>query len=347
MMLRTDMEPQHLGWQVSLTTVAAMLCVSTLLLLVALHVAFGARPIPVADVVQAFINFQQDSMQHLVVVQLRLPRALAAALAGSALAVAGVSLQAVTRNPLADPGLLGLLSGSALCVVLFGVLGHANFAWVPVQAAVGALFAGCLVWWLAGRMPGGATPLMLTLSGATVTALLSAIITLLHLFNDQSFNELRVWLVGSFTGQRWQTLFWVLPMWLLGMLLIFPQGRVLTILTLGEDTAGALGVEPRRHKVIILVGVILLTASAVALAGPLGFVGLVIPHVVRLFTGGDYRTLLLFSALIGAGYVLGIDLLARVLFAPKEIAAGLLTVLIGAPWFMALVLRYGRAGASL
>ncbi|WP_230390928.1 iron ABC transporter permease [Reinekea sp. G2M2-21] len=346
MMLRTELAVQHLGWRVSLTTVTAMTCVSALLLLVALHVAFGARPIPVADVVQAFINFQQDSMQHLVVLQLRLPRALSAALAGSALAVAGVSLQAVTRNPLADPGLLGLLSGSALCVVLFGVLGHSNFAWVPVQAAVGALFAGCLVWWLAGRMPGGATPLMLTLSGATVTALLSAIITLLNLFNDQSFNELRVWLVGSFTGQRWQTFFWVLPMWLLGMLLIFPQGRVLTILTLGEDTAGALGVEPRRHKVTILVSVILLTASAVALAGPLGFVGLVIPHVVRLFTGADYRTLLLFSALIGAGYVLGIDLLARVLFAPREIAAGLLTVLIGAPWFMALVLRHGRAGAS-
>ena len=191
-------------------------------------------------------------------------------------------------------------------------------------------------------MPGGATPLSLTLAGAAVSAFLGAAISVAHLLDEETFQSLRVWLAGSLAG-RDIGLLWIAGPWLLiAMLLALASARKVTILAMGEELAQGLGVRTGRLKLEILAVVVVLTACSVALAGPLGFIGLVIPHVVRLYTGSDYRWIVPYSALAGAAYLLAVDIVARVVIAPQEISTGIITAMVGAPLFVQLVRRRAR-----
>ena len=309
-----------------------------------LHITLGARTVSITEVMSTFFSFNDSNLNHIIIMELRVPRLVAAIVAGSGLALAGAGLQALTRNPLADPGLLSILSGASFFVLAFvSVLQWFAVAFIPLVAAVGASVSGVCVWGIAKKLPGGASPLALILSGAIVSAMLTAAITLVQLFNDQSFNELRVWLVGSLAGNAWPAFYWVVPLWCLALVGILSQSRVFTLLLLGEQTAQAMGAHLPRRKALIVVCLILLSAAAVAVAGPLGFVGLVIPHVVKMLIGADYRWVLPFSAVLGATYLIGVDCLARTMIAPRELSTGLLTVLIGSPLFIYLVRQnFGR-----
>lgn len=315
----------------------------TILLLFALHIAVGAKPLPLGVVVEALLARDPAAFDHSIIWDLRLPRALIAVTVGAALSVAGALMQGVTRNPLADPGLLGLMAGAAFAVVITSlVFGPAMSIWAPWIGAIGALVTALAVYAIALSTPGGPTPLTLTLTGAVVSAFLAALVSIAHLLNQDTFENLRVWLSGSLAGRSLDTLVVTAPPIAIALVLGIALAPRVTALALGDDVAKGLGLRTGLLKLQLLVVVVVLTASAVALAGPLGFVGLVIPHVARLLVGSDYRWIVPFSALIGAAFLLGTDTLARVLIPPREISTGIITAMVGAPVFVQLVRMRAR-----
>lgn len=307
------------------------------------HIAVGAKSLPLGTVLDALFHYDSTEFDHMIIRDLRLPRALIALLVGASLGVAGALMQGVTRNPLAEPAILGLMAGASFAVVMgIGVFGLVQTAWMPWVAALGALTAALVVWLIAQWAPGGATPLTLTLAGAAITAFLGALISVAHLLNQDSFEQLRVWLAGSLSGRRVDELKVVTPWILLSLALAIALSSKVTVLAMGDEVARGLGVRTGWLKIQVLVCVVALTACSVALAGPLGFVGLVIPHVVRLFVGADYRWIIPYSALIGGAYLLGVDILARLVMRPQEIATGIVTAMVGAPLFVHLVRQRAR-----
>lgn len=311
---------------------------AAIVLAFACHLAVGASSVSLGTVFRALFAYDDTNFDHVVVVDLRLPRAIYAVLVGASLSVAGALMQGVTRNPLAEPGILGLLAGASFAVVLaVGFFGLVGVGWIPLLAALGATGTAALVWGIASATPGGSTPLTLVLSGAAVTAFLGSLIALANLLDQQSFEAMRVWLTGTLAGRSTDLLVWTLP-WILGGLAIsFAIARQVTALAMGDETAAGLGVDVGRLKSLALLAVVALTAASVAIAGPMAFVGLVIPHVARLFVGSDYRLIIPFSAGIGAAYLLVVDIAARLVLAPVEISTGLVTALLGAPIFVWLV----------
>ena len=302
------------------------------------HLSVGTKVFTLTEVANALFFYDNDNFSHLIVQELRLPRALVAATVGACLAVAGALLQGITRNPLADPSLLGMMSGGALAVVAWmGFVSEPSLAFIPIIAAIGALVSVMIVWGIASRVPGGLSPLSLILSGSAFTAFVTALLSIHHLLDEKTFEQMRQWLVGSLLGSDLTHLYWSLPwviMALIAALLLAPS---LTALSMGETVATGLGIDIKRRKWQVLLSAVVLTAVAVALAGPLGFIGLVIPHVVRLMVGADYRWIIPYSILLGAGYLLFIDTVARWLIQPQEIATGLISILLGAPLFIWLV----------
>ncbi len=314
------------------------LCLGGVVLAFLWHISVGAKAIPLVTVWQAITAPQDGVFDHVVVRDLRMPRAIFAISVGAALSVAGALMQGVTRNPLAEPGILGLMAGATFAVIIgIGWFGLAGTAYVPLFAAIGALIGAVLVWTIASAAPGGATPLTLILSGAAVGGFLYAIESAAILLNEDTFRNFRVWLSGSLAGRDMATYLWALPWFIAGMIAALVIARQVTALAMGEETAAGLGVDTFKIKVIALGTVVVLTAAAISVAGPLGFVGLVIPHVVRLFVGSDYRLIVPFSAIVGAGYVTLVDIAARVVLAPIEISTGIVTTMLGAPLFIWLV----------
>ncbi len=307
------------------------------------HIAVGAKQLPISTVFEALIDFDPSNFDHVIVQNLRLPRAVLALVVGASLSLAGALMQGVTRNPLADPGLLGLTTGAAFAVVVaHTVFGFTSMAFTPWIAISGALGAAVIVFFISRMVPGGATPLSMTLAGAAVSAFLGTIISVIHLLNQDTFENLRVWLTGTLAG-RDITLLWYVGPWMLialiGGILLAPR---VTVLAMGDEVAQGLGVKTGLLKAQLLAVVVILTAGSVALAGPLGFIGLVIPHVVRLYVGSDYRWIVPYAALTGAAYLVSVDIVARVAIPPREISTGIITALIGAPLFVHLVRRRTR-----
>ncbi len=312
--------------------------VAVLALMFGWHIAVGAKSLPLSTVLNALISYDASQFDHMIVRDLRLPRAVIAVLVGAALSVAGALMQGVTRNPLAEPGILGLMAGASFAVVMaIGVFQTVPTVWLPWVAAVGAMVTAVVVWLIAQWAPGGATPLTLTLAGAAITAFLGALISVAHLLNQETFEQLRVWLAGSLSGRRVDVLSVAAPWLCLALGVAMVLSRKVTVLAMGDDVARGLGVRTGWLKVQVLLCVVVLTACSVALAGPLGFVGLVIPHVVRLFIGSDYRWIVPYSALVGGAYLLGVDIIARLALRPQEIATGIMTAMVGAPLFIHLV----------
>lgn len=316
---------------------------TALVLAFLLHIAVGAKQLPLGTVLEALTSFDQSIFDHVIVRNLRLPRAVLALIVGASLALAGALMQGVTRNPLADPALLGLTAGASFAVVMATtVFGMAGMLFIPWIAMAGALAAALVVYLIAGLVPGGATPLSLTLAGAAISAFLGAVISIVHLLDQDTFDNLRVWLTGGLAGRDITLLFYVGPFIALGLLggvLLAPR---VTVLAMGDEVAQGLGVRTGALKLQLLAVVVVLTACSVALAGPLGFIGLVIPHVVRLYVGSDYRWIVPYAALAGAVYLLGVDTIARIAIPPREISTGIITAMVGAPLFVHLVRRRTR-----
>jgi iron complex transport system permease protein len=309
-------------------------CLAVLFVCLLASVRFGAARIGTWDVIGAFTDYG-GSEDDLIIRTLRVPRALVAALVGAALAVAGAIIQGLTRNPLADPWILGIEAGAAFAVVCsVFLLGASSLTTYALFAFLGGAIAAVVVYAL-GTL-GGMSPMKLVVAGAALATLLSSLKTAVLILNQQTLEEIRFWLAGSVAGRDLSLLLQVLPYVGVGLLLAFAMGRQITALTLGDDVATGLGLRTSWLKVLCVVAVVLLAGSAVAIAGPIGFVGLVIPHVARFFVGVDYRWVLPYSALLGAMLLVSADIAARLVLRPQELPVGIMTALVGAPFFIYL-----------
>ncbi|MEM8544511.1 MAG: iron ABC transporter permease [Cyanobacteria bacterium P01_H01_bin.119] len=295
-------------------------------------VLLGAADIDPSSVWQAIFQFD-GSTDHLIIRTVRLPRAILAIVVGSALAVAGAITQGLTRNPLAAPDILGINVGASFAMVLavFTVgSGSVGFAFA------GAAIAAVAVYWLGSMGSGGLTPLKLVIAGAALTALLGSLTTGILILSQRTLEDIRFWLAGSLAGQDLASMLPVLPYLAAGLIAALTLGRQLTLMSLGEEVAQGLGLQTLWVKVASAVVVVLLAGSAVALAGPIGFVGLVVPHVVRFGVGVDYRWILPY-AMVAGGILLSVaDIVARLAIRPQELPVGIVMGLIGAPFFIYL-----------
>lgn len=319
-----------------LPLVGLVLGLLILLLCLGASIAYGAAEIPISTIYAALTSFN-GSADHLVVLTVRLPRSLIAMLVGAALGVAGALMQGLTSNPLAEPGILGLESGASLAVVvgvfLFGttsLTAYAGFAFLGAGVTAAAVYlVGSL-----GR--GGLTPLNLTVAGAALTVLISSLTTAILILSQSTLDEIRFWLAGSLAGRDIKLFLEVLPYISIGLVLAFVLGRQITTLNLGEDIAKSLGQRTAWVKTQAAISIVLLAGSSVAIAGPIGFIGLIVPHIVRFFIGVDYRWILLYSAVLGAILLLVADIAARLLIKPEELPVGIMTAIVGAPFFIYL-----------
>ena len=306
-----------------------------------LGLSFGAVAIPPAEVWRALVD--PTSPVAPIIRDLRLPRVLLGFLLGGTLAVSGASLQALLRNPLADPYLLGLSGGAGLGAVLAIAVG-APTAWaVPAAAFVGALGAVVLVYYLGRSGSGRLEPRILLLAGVVTSGFATAIMSaLMVLSNAEELRNAFLWLLGGLGRSSWQSLGLFL-LWIpLPLLLLFTSARALDLLALGEETAGYLGAEVEQVKRRVVVSTALLTAAAVAVAGMIGFVGLVVPHAVRRLFGPLHGRLLPLAFIVGGGLLVGADVIARVVVRPVELPVGVVTALIGVPAFAVLLRREAR-----
>lgn len=311
--------------------------VAVLLVAVVLSLALGARSVPLEAVVDAILDPVAGNVDHIVVRDQRVPRTLIGIVAGAALALAGTIMQGLTRNPLADPGLLGVNAGASLFVVVgitfFGVSASAGQVWFAFAGAAAATVVVSLVAG-GGRGP---TPISLTLAGAAVTAAVTSVITVLLLGNLDTLNQYRFWAVGSLVGRGLDSLVGLAPFLLVGGVIALLLGRALNVLSLGDDVARGLGQNIPLARVLSVVAIVVLCGGATALAGPIVFVGLVVPHVVRRLTGPDYRWMLLIGLFVGAALLVLADTLGRLLVPPGELEAGLVIAFVGAPLMIAIV----------
>jgi iron complex transport system permease protein len=327
--------------------VMAMLAAALLAAVIA-GIAFGAVPVAPSEVVAAIgraLRGQSGGMSDTLVVQVRLPRVLLAALVGAALAGAGAVYQALFRNPLADPYILGISSGAGLGAVIALTLTSAatsvRYGIVPVAAFIGALLTMLLVVRLASWR-GRLDAISLLLAGVAVSYTLAAITSFLQIFAREQMAAVVFWMMGGLGAASWPYLLMIAPMFAVGAALSLAYTRELNLMLLGDERAGHLGVNVARFKLVALATASLLTAAAVAVAGLIGFVGLMVPHMVRLTLGPDHRVLLP-ASFLGGGIVLVLaDLLARTIIAPVEIPVGIVTAIIGGPFFVWLLLQGGR-----
>lgn len=317
-----------------LAVAVALIC-----LVFALSLWVGARTLEFGEVWEVLWHPNASETSY-IVHEMRLPRSLLALLIGMALGVAGALIQALTRNPLADTGILGVGAGASFAVVVgvafFGVTALSQYMWL---AFMGAVLVTVLVYALGSIGSIGATPVRLTLVGVALGALLGGFSSAITMLNPDSFSDVLRWSAGSLAGRGWDTLGTVLIPIGIGLLLALVCGRPLNAVSLGDDVARSLGASVLRTRILVIVAVTLLAGAAAAAAGPVGFVGLMVPHIVRWFTGPDQRWIIPFSAVGAALLLLGADVLGRVALAPRELEVGIVTAFIGAPVLIALARR--------
>lgn len=310
--------------------------VAVLVLLMLLSVRVGARGVTWTEVVQA-LSGTTDTVGQAAVSK-RVPRTLLAVLVGAALGLAGAVLQGVSRNPLADPGILGVNMGASLAVVVgiawFGLASATSYVWVAVA---GAGTAAVFVYAVGSLGRGGPTPLKLALAGTATSAALASFITAVVLPRNDIAEGVQSWEVGGVGGASYATIRLALPFLAVGLVVCLLCARGLNSLALGDDLAAGLGEHVAVVRAAAATGAVLLCGAATAVAGPIGFVGLVVPHLCRLLVGVDHRWLLPFTALAGAGLLTVSDVVGRVVARPGELDVGIVTALIGAPFFIHLV----------
>ncbi len=320
-----------------------MAVLSALLLLALLAVyaglSLGAVNLSPAELVSALISEPEGTAGNLLW-KLRLPRVLAGVLAGAGLAVSGAVLQGVMRNPLASPGIIGVSAGGGLAAILILLVVPEYSLWLTPAAFLGALGTALLVYFTAWK--GGIQPIRLILSGVAVSSMFSAAIAMILLLNAQHIAGVLDFTVGTLASRNWDQLAMTAPYIVLGLAAAQCLARRLNILGLGDETAESLGLNVELSRFLMLAAAALLAAASVSLAGLLGFVGLIAPHMTRLLTGSDCRSLIPGSALLGAALVVACDTAGRLVMEPLELPCGAVMALLGPPFFLYLLRSSGR-----
>lgn len=307
-------------------------------------IALGARVVSLAEIVQGLRDGGDGAGLGAVAVTERLPRTVTALVAGAALGVSGALMQTLTRNPIADPGILGINTGASLAMVTAiafgGITTLPQYLWT---ALIGAGLTAVFVYLVGSLGPGGATPVKLALAGVATTAALSSLISAVMLPRAAALTDFRFWQVGSLGRGTWQSLATVAPFLLVGALLALVVASPLNSLALGDEMAVGLGVHVARTRVLAAAAGVVLSATTTALAGPIGFVGLMVPHAVRMVIGADNRWVLPASALGGAALLTAADVVGRVIARPGVVSVGVVTAFIGAP-VLILIARGTKVG---
>ncbi|HEY3466342.1 MAG TPA: iron chelate uptake ABC transporter family permease subunit [Amycolatopsis sp.] len=326
--------PPHSGRALGLLAALAVL-----VFLCLLSIWLGSKEISFGAVWQVLWH-DDGSADAVIIHSVRMPRTLLAVLVGAGLGLAGTVMQALTRNPLADPGLLGVSAGAAFAIVFsITVLGISSLYGYIWFAFAGALAATAVVYFLGTRGRAGSSPVKLALAGAAVTALLASFTSAMVLADPVALNRYRFWSAGSLSGVDGTALLQVLPFFAVGVVLAIASGPALNSLALGDDVAIALGRKLGPLRLRGALAITLLTGAAVAVAGPIVFLGLIVPHAVRFVIGPDHRWLLPYTAVLAPCLLLAADILGRIMARPGEIRAGVIVAFLGAPFFIYLVRR--------
>lgn len=322
----------RVGWLLAVVALLTMLFV--------VSVAFGTRGVTIDDIIGAIFNTGGGDPLGRAAVVRRIPRTVLALLVGSSLALSGATMQAITRNPLAEPGILGVSSGAALAVVIgIALFGLSDPRGYVVVAVTGAAIAAVLVFVVGSLGRGGATPLKLALAGAVMSAAFSSLVNAILLPRVDVMTSFRFWQIGGVGGATWDRIVVILPFLAAGLLICMFNARGMNTLALGDDLAAGLGANVVRTRIAAAAGAVVLCGVATSIAGPIAFVGLVVPHVCRLMMGSDHRWLLPFSALGGAALLVAADVIGRLIARPEEIEVGIVTDVIGAPVLIWVVRR--------
>lgn len=326
----------RLGW--------LLLALGALVLVTLASVAVGSKNIPIQTVLDAIFAYD-DSDDHAIIQALRVPRTILGIVIGMALGMAGALIQALTRNPLADPGILGVNAGAAFFVVLgvgiFGVTSISGYIWF---AFAGAVLTTLVVYVLGSAGRAGATPVRLTLAGVAIGSVLSGISSGITLLNPTIFDRMRQWAAGSLVAPGMDTLFVILPFVVVGLGLALIMARSLNAVALGDDLAASLGANILRTRIVVIIASTLLAGASTAAAGPIGFVGLMVPHVARWIVGPDQRWIFVYTMVLAPILLLTSDIVGRVVMRPGELQVGIVTAFIGAPVLILLARRRKVSG---
>jgi iron complex transport system permease protein len=321
-----------------------LLVLGLLVLVVFASIAIGSKDIALPTVLDALWHYD-DSDDHAIIMALRLPRTVLGLLVGAALGVSGALIQALTRNPLADPGILGVNAGASFMVTLavgvFGLTGIAAYIWF---AFAGAIAATIVVYAIGSVGRGAATPVRLTLAGVAISAVLGGVQSGLALLDPATFDKMRYWGAGSLAAPGYETIVTVAPFIALGLALAALATRPLNAVALGDDLAASLGADIVRTRAVVVVAVTLLAGAATAAAGPIVFVGLMIPHVARWLIGPDQRWIAAFTVLLSPILLLASDIIGRLVMRPGELQVGIVTAFVGAPVLIVLARRRKVSG---
>lgn len=308
-----------------------------------LSISIGAKNISISTIWEALVQYSPSNGQHIIVRTLRMPRVIVALVVGASFAVSGALMQAITRNPMASPSILGINAGAALgLAVAMVILPSASFNETVLFSFAGAAVASLFIFGMTSMSKAGNSPLRLALVGTAITALFNAFSQAIAVYFNIS-QELTFWNAGGVSGVRPEQALLILPWTFVGLLLALSIARSVTLLSLGEEVAVGLGGKTRYIKIIACIAVLILTGSSVAIVGPIGFVGLVVPHAVKFIVGVDYRKVIPFSMLVGALLVLIADIISRSINPPFETPIGAITALIGVPFFIYLATRKGKS----
>lgn len=325
----------------TLKTIIIALALLALPVSIAFSVSFGAVDIDLSTVWQAVFHFNQDITSHQVIQELRMPRAISAALVGASLAVSGAIMQGMTRNPLASPSIMGVTDGAAFALVLMLAFFPAvSNLGLTVAALIGAGVAVVLVFLIGSLSTSGLTPVKLALAGVAIGTMLRSVSSLISL-HFQLEKEMGFWLAGGLAGTSWTSVKILLLLGIIGLFFSLIISRSITVLSLGDDIATGLGQNNLIIKIIGILAVLILTGSAVSIAGAVGFVGLIVPHITRFIMGTDYRWIIPASAVFGALLLILSDITSRLINAPFETPVGAITSLIGVPFFLYLARNSG------
>ncbi|UKW81159.1 iron ABC transporter permease [Bacillus anthracis] len=307
-----------------------------------LAVAFGAKDIHLQTVWTAVFDYNPKLTQHQIIYELRLPRVIGAAVVGAAFAVAGAVMQGVTRNPLADAGVLGINAGAMFVVALsFAFFPHMPYSYLMVVSFIGAVLSTVLIFIIGSATAGGLTPMRLTIAGAVMAALLHSLSSGVAIYYDLS-QDLAFWYAGGVAGVKWEHLKFLVPIIFITIVFATVLGRSISLISMGDDVATNLGVKTNRTRILGMIIVVILAGVSVSAVGSIGFVGLVIPHIARKIVGVNYRLIIPMSALLGAMLLVLADLGARTVNPPKELAIGIMVALIGVPFFLYIARKVGR-----
>lgn len=308
-----------------------------------LAISFGAKELTLHTVWEAVVHYDPSLTSHQIVHSLRLPRVIGAAVIGAAFAVAGALMQGVTRNPLADTGILGINGGAVLVVAIsFAFFPNLPYSVLMALSFAGSLLGTLFIFLLGAATPGGLTPIRLTVAGAVVASLLSSLSSGVAIYYDLS-QDLAFWYAGGVAGIKWSHLQLLVPVILLTIGAAMSMARSVSLLSLGDDVALNLGVKIKRVRTIAMILAVVLAGVSVSVAGSIGFIGLVIPHIARKVVGVNYKVIIPMSALLGAVLLVVADLGARMVNPPKELSIGAMVAFVGVPFFLYLARKERRS----